>query len=450
MRTLRKNRSYFLLYLLIILLFLGNFAVAYGWLPGILPDALIALIIFYLFLKSLIQSTSKGQAYQLPGLFAIFCLVCVAQLSMIYNQTPVLNSVVFLGYLLQFYVLFLALLNIGFDEVGIHKINKLIFVLALLQIPISMVKYYLFGTDVFLLGGSRSFGFEVATGTFGRAGGSMGTTFPLIAIGFMLSFYFHKRNITYIYIAGLFVLFSFLTGKRAFPVLLIPYITLLLFLGKNLLEHYRIKTKTIFLVLLLGSIGTSVGVKLHPSLNPNQKVWGEFEVVFLIDKVYGYETSTSYTGTSIGRVSSTKKIISNLSENGFPNILLGMGPGTFMKSGLIQSNFRSGFAKMGLEYGFTGFVLLVAQIGFLGFICYLWLLLSFFTKVKSFYPRFTQTYHKALCFGVLGMLIVMVFDTLAYSVTSVNGKVIPGLFFIFLAQMYWVVKDTKDRGWRRY
>jgi hypothetical protein len=426
----------YLLIILILLAFVGNMAVAYGWLPGVLPDAVIALIIVLLLVDAVFLSKVRGKKLKLPGLTFIALFLIVGCLSQIYNGTPLLNFIVFSGYLFQFYLLFIALINLGLTQDQMRSINRVILFLSVAQLPIGLIKYAVFGGDAFLTGGSRTFGLEVASGTFGRAGGSMGTIFPLIAIGFMLVFYILTKRHIFIVFAISFVLFSFITGKRAFPILLIPYVICVLLLCQILLKPKLITAKVYVLVVLLGCGGLVIGAKLHPSLNPSQQIWGDFSIQFLIDKAIGYEQEVDYKGRAIGRYSATQRIFNYMEEKGVSTILVGMGPGTFLKSGLVESTFREGFQRIGIGYGFTGFVWLFVQVGAIGVICYSILFLFFVRKIIKVCKSLPHSYEKHFCVGVLGMVIVMVYDFVGYSLSSLMGKAIPCLFFLFLAQVY--------------
>ncbi len=412
----------------------------FGLIPHILPDSINFGIILLLILIALITRRDNSIRFMIPSFMPVAMALFVYISSTIINNSSYIITIIFIRTVYEPYIFLLALVNLNLNDRMFKKINKTIFFFAVIQIPAAIVKLIIFGAerDVIFFGGSRLLGAEIASGTFGRAAGTMGTLFPLIVIGFLIPFYIQKHKVKYIYLILGFVLFSFLTGKRAF-LLILP---IFLYFQYRLMKPKMIKTisykKITFKMLAIGVVIFILGVKLTPMLNPSNAIWGKFDINYLFTSVKEYIEGENISGQTIGRLSTMKNIMEVRKDYTILEKLFGKGPGLFIKSGLTRSTYKEGLKEIGIAYGVTGFGWLILQVGILGVICYLLLIWMLFRFVKNIYKQIKDPYWKAITVGSFGVFIVIMFDFFAYSVTSLTGKIIPTFFFFVLAQIFYL------------
>lgn len=147
-------------------------------------------------------------------------------------------------------------------------ILRLFYDILLMQILISVVKWLLFRRQI-----------EGLVGSFSIVGGAMGTTIPIL--GFIILWFYRQGRFTWkdwLYVAGL-LLVGFTTGKRA-----------VMFILPLVMAAFMIYVKGIrlnrYMMLALCSVPFLfyIGVRLTPTLNPENKVWGTFDW----DHVFNY------------------------------------------------------------------------------------------------------------------------------------------------------------------
>lgn len=419
------------IFILFFIVFTGDQFTDLGIIPHIFPDVLISILMVVLFFKALFLKIYHQEKIKLTGIFPILALIFVCMSSALFNNTQPLRMGLFIRHLIQFYLFFLAVLNLDLEEKELKTVNWFVAALFLIQIPTAILKWFGFGYSRMI----DSFGGEAAVGTYGTQPGAMSTLLPLIAIGFLFPLFMWTRKKVYMALIFGFILFSFLGGKRAFPLILPIFGLYLLFLMRT---HFRFQP-SIRSVLIGGGIlilALFLGAKLHPSLNPDDKVWGRFSPKYLVDMAFNYTTAQRAEGQTIGRLSSTQRLVTSMSRDGVYTLLLGKGPGTYLKSGLIEESFYRRFRHtFGIEYGFTGFVWVFAQTGILGALCLVWLLFVFFKEAFFLYKEDFPSYWKLFSLGVMGAVFVVGFDFLAYSTQFTAGKVLPVVFYYTLAAL---------------
>ena len=422
-----------------VILFVGDLLSGIGLVPQIAPDLALLAVQFALLLYAIAQTTRYRTALRVPGLKPVAVLLGVVLVSALLNGQGIAEIIVFVRAMIGQYIVLIVMVNLGLSDWELKKLNRLIFALCAIQIPVAFYRMLTSGNDVFLAGGTRSFGTEAATGTLARAGGSLGVTFPLIVIGFLLAFYLWKPKKTYLAWMLGFVFFSYCTGKRAFAFVLPLYIVALYWLiGRGVFISKK--------VIILGLIGVFAfigGLSLHPSLNPSGKIGGKIDIVYAVKKAIDYETGVTWEAKTAGRYTTSKHLIELALDDGLLIFLFGSGPSTMMKSGLIDSNFYNKLSMIDVSYGITGAGWIFSQIGLLGLLFFLGLLTFFFRRTLRIRKTLRDPYWHAVCGGLIAFHLVIFYDTIAYSTTCVSGKLLPALYWFFLAQVLLRNKATK-------
>lgn len=153
------------------------------------------------------------------------------------------------------------------------KLLCLFYDIMLMQIFISCVKWLLFRRQI-----------ESLVGSFSIIGGAMGTTIPIL--GFIILWFYRKGKFTWkdwLYLAGLFFL-GFTTGKRAVMFILPLVVAAFMIYVKGIrLNKYMIMALCCVPFLFY------FGVRLTPTLNPEHKVWGSFDIDYAFNYAETYQ-----------------------------------------------------------------------------------------------------------------------------------------------------------------
>jgi hypothetical protein len=414
------------------ILFVGDLFSGLGVIPQIAPDVGLLAVQALLLAFSIYSVTRAGAALQLPALAPMVLLLGATVLSAIVQGQGAAELTVFTWAMVGQYVVLVALVNLPLSGEWFKRVNRVIFALCAIQIPAAFYRMITGGSDVFLAGGSRSFGTESAVGTLGRAAGSLGTTFPLIVIGFLFAFYLWRQKKIYVLWMLGFILFSFFTGKRAFPLFLPVFLITLYFLirGSSAVISRRLATVT-----MVGAVGLLGGLFLPPSLNPSGTIGGKIDLRYAWEKVTDYETQETWDGKQSGRLSTTVHLWAIAQDRGPMTLLLGHGPATLIKSGLIESKYDTKLESLEVAYGVTGAAWLFVQTGLIGLLFYILIFVKFFRRALRMHKRLINPYWRSICGGLIGFHLVIFFDMAGYSTSVVSGKLLPALYWYFLAQV---------------
>lgn len=150
---------------------------------------------------------------------------------------------------------------------------RLFYDIILVQIILSIIKFLLFRTQI-----------EGLVGTFTIPGGAIGTTLPIV--GFYI-LYLYKKGVfstfDWLIIVGLLFV-GWTTGKRAVwlivPVLIFLFLTYVK--GRNPSKYWILAILAFPLIIYLGA-------RLTPTLNPENKVWGRFDIDYMYDYANQYQ-----------------------------------------------------------------------------------------------------------------------------------------------------------------
>ena len=154
-----------------------------------------------------------------------------------------------------------------------QQLLDFLYQIVVIQIIISIFKLLIFQQQI-----------EGLVGSFTISGGGVGTSFPIV--GFYILYIYRKgvfKKIDWLALAGLF-LFGWTTGKRAVWIIL-PIVIMLFF---SYVRGVRLNKYMIF-GLLAFPIVVYFGARLTPTLNPEHKVWGSFDLQHVFDYANKYQ-----------------------------------------------------------------------------------------------------------------------------------------------------------------
>ena len=384
--------------LMLLIIPFTEWAVEYHYLPPQImwiPE----LISLLLFIKALISRFVRKQRMKLFGIWIVLSFLLIVFISFISNGSGLVPAFLFLRVLFRYYLIFLAIINLDLDEKSMKFVNNLLIFVFIVQIPLSLIKLAVYEQ------GERS---------FGLSSHSISTIIPLIAIGFLISYYFlYKRLKIYIILIAGFIAFALIGGKRAF-IFYLP--VLLMFFAWFLKDNFKMMFKYVVLGILIMTLSLYASFRLIPTFNPQREIGGSFDPAFAIDYVLNYSTHFTDSGLSTGRISSSIALFNNLYNEGVERFLFGFGPGIIMKS-MFKSYDRSDISEteFGIRYGENGLCWLGLQVGYLG--CFVFFLLLGLILKKSLFcfKKEIDPYWRSFTLGIAGFSFIMLVVGLFYA-----------------------------------
>lgn len=239
----------------------------------------------------------------------------------------------------------------------------------------------------------------------GIAGGGLGTSLPVIALVWMAlknDMKFTSRD--WLMAFGLlFVGFS--TGKRA-VWLLFPSVFILL---STYVYHTKIMRKLLVVILCI-PLFFYFGLRLTPTFNPENKVWGSFDPEYAINYTLKYSGGIDEKHSSIqkgqGRLGAVLWLQEQFNTKNIQSKIFGKGLEYYMDDGsnYFNSNYWDGINGKG---AITGIVRTYMSNGFIGVVLLLILISTILLNVTSRY--------NIMLYGFV------LFDYVFYNATSINS-----------------------------
>lgn len=309
----------------------------------------------------------------------------------------------------KYYVTFLLLclfLKVKDKQIGaMYYYNALLWEVLLIQAAMSVFRYVLFGFHYW----------EGMVGTFGGVrGGGTGTGAPLMALCWVAlntNMQFSKVS-HWLFLVGLLMI-GVATGKRAVIML---YPLLFLFLSVFVCRQ-RFNMRYVLMVVCMIPALLYVGVRLTPTLNPDGKVWGRFDLEHLIEYTKDYSGGETIENTALtnqtvykyeGRLGAVKLIWDKVINIDKYDTITLLGEGVRQAYSSVDN--REAYNAFGQRYGLnhrgdlTGIFFLYIAIGLVGVALFLWYMCSMIHVVS--YKRFRWT-----------VLALILFDFIFYNGT---------------------------------
>ncbi len=205
--------------------------------------------------------------------FIIFTIAFFA--SILYSRSDSM-TIVFSQYAryVEICCLYFLLKDVVYKRNEGKKYIVLFYQLFLVQILATIIKLLLFSFQQI----------EGMVGTFTINGGAPGTSIPIL--GFIILFLHRGGNLSkwdWLFVVGLSMI-GFATGKRAIwfilPVVIVAF---LIYVRGIRLNRYLI------LAICLSPLVLYFGARLTPTLNPEHKVWGAFDLEYMMDYAEQYQ-----------------------------------------------------------------------------------------------------------------------------------------------------------------
>ena len=360
------------LFAILVILMAFSGTIAY-WIPRgtQMMNVVTVLLSSYLLIRNQLWKDFQYFRY-LVVCFVVFSLYFVFNNLSVHHDGVLFVFSQYSKYLVPFVCLLLFIHYARRDTIYLRYFNRLIGLLLLIQVVISAYKFI-------LLGGHH---WEGMVGTFGGLrGGGTGTSFPLVALCWVAinSNMDIRKWKSWLFIAGLLLL-GIAAGKRA-VILLFP----ILFIILSVYVCKKKYSNRVWIMIAVAPLIFYLGVRLTPTFNPEKKVWGSFDLEYMMNYTENYamgevgegEEREDYTGR-VGSALAFWEIFVD-TDNYSVKTLLGEGT----EKAYTSSEDRESYDQYGKELGLThrgdvtGILMLYIAIGIVGvllFIVYYWFL----------------------------------------------------------------------------
>lgn len=262
-----------------------------------IPRFIVLFLIFINYLYIIVKL--KSHFILIKRHYHIIIFFIISLLSTLFNQNAFSDLFLFMllclaGFLFYRIGEIIALRERSKDIMFLYKLVK---ILLFAQIPAAIIKFMTIGQK------------EEYVGSLSVSEGSLGTILPLFAISiFIITYLFSKRKLN-IFLIGAFIFLGLLNDKRvllyAIPILVFFAFLLDLFIKRSIL---KIRHGLFPNLLLFGSILVifiAITPRVLPSLNPETKIWGSWDLDYII--TYTSEYNRTKKGGNI-----TEKMLQNI------------------------------------------------------------------------------------------------------------------------------------------
>jgi hypothetical protein len=409
--------------------FFGNSMVAYGLIPA--KAILVTEIsIYLLFLYAIINSAKRKSTFKLDLIWVWILFLLVTASSIVVNNSYNLKPIFSFRLIIRFYILYLALINLDLKNSDIFKLNKILFILFLIQLPAVAYKFSIYGVS------------ERTIGTYAERGGGLTTMFPIVVISYCISWYvLYKKSLWYLIISGGFILWGIIGAKAAllflYPITFfgLYYVLIIKRTGFKFFEN----VKSISFLTIISVIIIFILISLQPRLNKQREVGGRVDLSYALEFSKDYSTGNKFGSEKYvtGRIATTKLAFNQFIDDGFTNFVFGYGPGALtpsILSGGKSYDFR--LDRIVNSYGMTGLVRIWAEYGFFGVILFCVLFAIFCWRSWRWYLLETSMYWKGFAAGSFFFSTLILFIFLTYNKVPVEGETLLPVFYYAMAVVY--------------
>lgn len=395
--------------------------------------------IYFLLILSILICGKNKRNFTLHLFVFYFIFVLSAICSALINAVDGYNALLSIRLVLRFYLLYLAIINIDMEEAQLYRFNKVLIFLFIIQLPAQAIKFYFFGIG------------EDTIGTYATHGGGVTTILPLLAIGYLIAYYYlFKKRVVYLILSIGFIVYGIIGAKLALLFLYPIAFISLYYLNVVRLRGLQIPGdvyKVIIIISLSIIIGSAI-IKFQPRANRERVVGGSIDLSYTLKYTKKYTTgrNTKDPGITTGRLSTTKITLKYLWEDGIKNFYFGYGPGTIVriKSGKINK-INTNAEKIVASYGHTGAVYILTEYGIFGIIILIIVYTIFIKNCWRLYNIEKEAYWKAYASGSLFFALISFFIFLTYNTETSVGDIITPVFFYCMAIAYSRLKAIKKR-----
>ena len=359
----------------------------------------------YLMSKEKILEKLSNKMLSVLGSFIFFSAYFIWVCLYIHDDSVLMTFSQYSKYYVPFGVLLLMDAYYRKNLNNIIYFNKFFGEVILIQILVATVTYILLGFHHW----------EGMVGTFGPIdGGNHATTFPLVALAWVLvnSNMDIKGAKSWLFMFGLLMI-GVAAGKRAI-IVLYPFFYVLF----SILVAQKRYARGMLLTIMLAPVFLYVGLRLTPSLNPEHKVWGRFDIEYALnygkDYSIGQENIRGERHEGDGRVGAVVLVFNRIMDVEQYSNKTWFGYGlTRLYTSRDDAWYYDRTRNFGINHSgsITGGVRMLLAIGLVGFLLFMF----------YYFLYFSHIYYKRLRYALYGMVM---FDFIFYGSTIILEPII--------------------------
>ncbi|RMD92468.1 MAG: hypothetical protein D6813_05850, partial [Calditrichaeota bacterium] len=341
-------------------------------------------------------------------------LACLALIGSLVNEMNPIVSVLGFRNFFKYIVMFYVLVNINLEEKFLKNMLRLLIFIALVQIPVTIVEWRIYGTG------------DNVVGTLGSHTTGIMAIFLAFTASFMIGFYMHTGKIMHL-LTIILLFIPIILGSGRFGFLLIPAAVIfsVLFGGKISIKKVIKSTLLSFIVF----VTMFCAVKVHDKIVDR----GDFyELLTSPERMYLYTTGYAKGG----RLNRTEAIIfaGHLISQSPVKFLLGYGPGNASPSyfsnfeGALETQYK-GLRVRGVQLSWV-----MLEFGILGLLFFLLIYFYLFRENQTLYFQTQDSFWKSISIGYNGIIFaylvsivytsVWVSDVTAFSFWLISASII--------------------------
>jgi len=236
---------------------------------------LVVVLAFAFSWKKIFQIKTKYD-YRINLIFILFSISFWITYSLYGGNIITILSQYLFKYGLVF-IIYHYFKDIEFNVYRGKYVGSVILTVLFIQVFLSIIK-------VLFIGINTNIGiYEPIVGSISAGGAGTAVVVPVMALIFYWVFKNRKFDRKDWFVAISFIIIAFASAKRQ-PIVFFPLILYLLFsyVQKGINIFNMAKYLPIVILLFV------VGVKLNPSFNPDNKVWGRFDINYVTDYAFRY------------------------------------------------------------------------------------------------------------------------------------------------------------------
>lgn len=386
-------------HILIILLFYDGLFAYEGARVWNLYKSFLPVLAFYCFLRY--RSSSKISGYERPVIFTFLLFTASFLLSSYINGDYFTLTFSQYAKYVDLFLCFFILRKISLTPYSFDKIRRLIFLLLLIQIGLTVIKFYVWGIR------------ESVVGSISFAGGGVAAVLPIL--GFVFIWQIRRGNLANRdwLIVAMFMFIGFVSMKRAIWFIM----PVVVFLFYTYVPGKKLSKKLLFVIPVVPLI-FYLGVRYNPSLNPEHAIGGSFDLnyAFNFAKEYSFGKNENDVGTGRGGATIllfTKLISLDYSESDL------IGNGLKPIYAAEEETYNDPAFGINQRGSATGIYQTYISAGFLGVIATLAFALSLLYQIKD--KRFRN-----------GIIIIFLWDYLFYSGLILRTQALSFLLIFFI------------------
>jgi hypothetical protein len=324
------------------------------------------------------------------------------------------------------------------DDRKLKNINKLLFVLFILQLPAAAAKFSIHGVS------------EWTIGTYHMAPeGKTTMMIPIIALGYLAGFYFkYKQRLVYLALGIGFILFGIVSAKAAHLYIMpITFLGLyyLIFIKEKKLGLFKNLTIIVF-VACFSIVTAGAIIKYQWRLNDERRVGGTLDFSYALDYTKYYTNAMSPNPKyAVGRLATTKLAFDIVWNGGLGRVLFGYGPGSVTGS-VFKTKRVFETERFDRSYGKTGLTVTLIEYGLFGVVILCIVFVSFPCLCYRWYIYEKDPYWKALATGSVVFSFLNFACFVGYSTVPMLGDIVPPIFYYAMAVMYVRSKEIFQKG----